>query len=89
MRAGRISKKRVLTRELKAIETLGAIATLCVDKTGTRGLEIGCECPNWGHEMKHGIYRTNTARMGIDHCRPAKSGVVRYLGRNSAGHASR
>lgn len=33
--AWRMSKRRVLTRELRAIETLGAISTLCVDKTGT------------------------------------------------------
>jgi Ca2+-transporting ATPase len=33
--AWRISKHRVLTRKAGAIETLGAITTLCVDKTGT------------------------------------------------------
>jgi P-type Ca2+ transporter type 2C len=33
--AWRISKKRVLTRQVSAIETLGAATVLCVDKTGT------------------------------------------------------
>jgi P-type Ca2+ transporter type 2C len=33
--AWRISKNKVLTRNTAAIETLGAITTLCVDKTGT------------------------------------------------------
>ena len=33
--AWRISKKRVLTRRVPVIETLGSAAVLCVDKTGT------------------------------------------------------
>jgi len=33
--AWRISKKRVLTRRVAALETLGAATVLCVDKTGT------------------------------------------------------
>ena len=33
--AWRIAKKKVLTKDLSAIETLGAATTLCVDKTGT------------------------------------------------------
>ena len=33
--AWRISRKKVLTRDVAAIEALGAISTLCVDKTGT------------------------------------------------------
>ena len=33
--AWRISKERVLTRQVSAIETLGAATVLCVDKTGT------------------------------------------------------
>ena len=33
--AWRMSKKRVLTRRVAAIETLGAATVLCVDKTGT------------------------------------------------------
>jgi Ca2+-transporting ATPase len=33
--AWRISQKRVLTRHIPAIETLGAATVLCVDKTGT------------------------------------------------------
>lgn len=33
--AWRISKRNVLTRQVTAIENLGAISTLCVDKTGT------------------------------------------------------
>ena len=33
--AWRISKRKVLTRQAAAIETLGAVTTLCVDKTGT------------------------------------------------------
>ncbi len=33
--AWRISKERVLTRRVSAIETLGAATVLCVDKTGT------------------------------------------------------
>ena len=33
--AWRMSKKRVLTRRMPAIETLGAATVLCVDKTGT------------------------------------------------------
>ncbi|MBI2799816.1 MAG: cation-translocating P-type ATPase [Gammaproteobacteria bacterium] len=33
--AWRISKERVLTRQISAIETLGAANVLCVDKTGT------------------------------------------------------
>ncbi len=33
--AWRISKRRVLTRKLPAIENLGAASVLCVDKTGT------------------------------------------------------
>ena len=35
MGAWRISQKRVLTRRMPAIETLGAATVLCVDKTGT------------------------------------------------------
>ena len=35
MGAWRISRKRVLTRRMPAIETLGAATVLCVDKTGT------------------------------------------------------
>jgi P-type Ca2+ transporter type 2C len=35
MGAWRISKKRVLTRRMPAIETLGSATVLCVDKTGT------------------------------------------------------
>ncbi len=35
MGAWRISQNRVLARNLRAIETLGSITTLCVDKTGT------------------------------------------------------
>ena len=35
MGAWRISKKRVLTRRMPAIETLGSSTVLCVDKTGT------------------------------------------------------
>lgn len=33
--AWRISKKKVLTRKMNAVETLGAASILCVDKTGT------------------------------------------------------
>ncbi|EKE00371.1 MAG: hypothetical protein ACD_22C00039G0001 [uncultured bacterium] len=33
--AWRISKNKVLTRKMSAIEALGSITTLCVDKTGT------------------------------------------------------
>src|SRR3974390_2936113 len=33
--AWRLSQKRVLTRRVPAIETLGATTVLCVDKTGT------------------------------------------------------
>ena len=33
--AWRISRHRVLTRRMPAIETLGAATVLCVDKTGT------------------------------------------------------
>ncbi|MDO8333355.1 MAG: cation-translocating P-type ATPase [Nitrosomonas sp.] len=33
--AWRLSKEKVLTRRVNAIETLGAISVLCVDKTGT------------------------------------------------------
>lgn len=33
--AWRLSKQNVLTRRISAIETLGAISVLCVDKTGT------------------------------------------------------
>ncbi|HET9136760.1 MAG TPA: HAD-IC family P-type ATPase, partial [Candidatus Kapabacteria bacterium] len=33
--AWRISKHRVLTRRMSAIETLGSVTALCVDKTGT------------------------------------------------------
>ncbi len=33
--AWRLSKRNVLTRRMQIIETLGAITTLCVDKTGT------------------------------------------------------
>ena len=33
--AWRISRSRVLTRRMPAIETLGAATVLCVDKTGT------------------------------------------------------
>ncbi len=35
MGAWRLSKEKVLTRRLAAIETLGATSVLCVDKTGT------------------------------------------------------
>ena len=35
MGAWRISKKNVLTRKVPAVEALGGITTLCVDKTGT------------------------------------------------------
>src|SRR5438034_7986579 len=35
MCAWRISKKRVLTRRIPAIEMLGSATILCVDKTGT------------------------------------------------------
>lgn len=35
MGAWRISRKNVLTRRVAAIEALGSISTLCVDKTGT------------------------------------------------------
>src|SRR4030067_1167891 len=33
--AWRISQKRVLTRRVPAVETLGSASVLCVDKTGT------------------------------------------------------
>lgn len=33
--AWRLSKEKVLTRRIAAIETLGATSVLCVDKTGT------------------------------------------------------
>ena len=33
--AWRLSKEKVLTRRVNAIETLGATSVLCVDKTGT------------------------------------------------------
>ena len=33
--AWRLAKKKALTRQLSAIETLGTISTLCLDKTGT------------------------------------------------------
>ena len=33
--AWRISRSRVLTRRMPAVETLGAATVLCVDKTGT------------------------------------------------------
>lgn len=35
MGAWRMSKRQVLTRDARAIETLGQVSTLCVDKTGT------------------------------------------------------
>src|SRR6185437_53277 len=33
--AWRLSKRRVLTRRVPAVEALGAVTVLCVDKTGT------------------------------------------------------
>ncbi len=35
MGAWRLAKKRSLVRSLPAVETLGAVSVLCVDKTGT------------------------------------------------------
>jgi len=40
--AWRISQKRVLTRRVPAVETLGAATVLCVDKTGTLTLNQMC-----------------------------------------------
>ncbi len=40
--AWRISQKRVLTRRVPAVETLGSASVLCVDKTGTLTLNRMC-----------------------------------------------
>lgn len=60
--AWRISKNQVLTRKSGAIETLGSITTLCVDKTGTltenrmtvKELFVPGEGDNLLHAINHG-----------------------------------
>ncbi len=56
--AWRLSKKRVLTRRMSAVETLGAATVLCVDKTGTL---------TQNQMVLHTLYSENeTYRLGGD-----------------------
>ncbi len=47
--AWRISQKRVLTRRVPALETLGSATVLCVDKTGTLTLNRMSVCKLFAH----------------------------------------
>jgi len=53
--AWRISQKRVLTRRVPAIETLGSATVLCVDKTGTLTLNRMSVSKLFAHGQFHGI----------------------------------
>ena len=51
--AWRISRSRVLTRRMPAIETLGAATVLCVDKTGTLTLNQMTRAASWSPTAVH------------------------------------
>ncbi len=55
MGAWRISKSRVLTRKMPAVETLGAATVLCVDKTGTLTQNIMTVSKLFAHGEFHDI----------------------------------
>jgi len=47
MGAWRLAKRKSLVRRLPAVETLGAVSVLCVDKTGTITLNQMTVCDTW------------------------------------------
>ena len=64
--AWRLSKKHVLTRRISAIETLGAISVLCVDKTGT--LTENCMTAHtlWVNPLFQDIALTSPKKLSAD-----------------------
>ena len=91
--AWRISQKRVLTRRVPAVETLGSATVLCVDKTGTltlnrmsvRKLFAGGESWDTGHrpelmpENFHGLVEFSILASQIDPFDPMEK-AIRELG---------
>jgi Ca2+-transporting ATPase len=59
--AWRLTREQVLTRRLDAIETLGAVSVLCVDKTGTLT----------ENRMSVAALYTDGTNMALQHDRPA------------------
>jgi Ca2+-transporting ATPase len=92
----RISRKRVLTRQPAAIETLGATTVLCVDKTGTLtenrmaivrtwALEPHGEAPHGTRPAAHPALRR--PRQRADGVRPMDVAFHRGAGERSAAEA--
>ncbi len=64
--AWRISKKRVLTRQMHAVEALGAASFLCVDKTGTLTENKMTVAALWTHESGVKMLTGSVLGLSID-----------------------
>ena len=61
--AWRLSQKKVLTRRLSAIETLGAISILCTDKTGTLTENRMEVAKIWGNKQEALAYANHASEI--------------------------
>jgi Ca2+-transporting ATPase len=96
MGAWRLSKVQVLTRQTRAIETLGAITTLCVDKTGTltrnrmtlrelRTLDARWQGESELPESVHGLLEFGALASHVDTFDPIDRAVLELLENRLAG----
>ena len=79
MGAWRLAKKNSLVRKLPAVETLGAISVLCVDKTGTITMNQMTVIDTWTTEENMEDFN-KTMRMGckIDAYDPMEKAIISF-----------
>ena len=94
--AWRISRKKVLTRRMPAIETLGAATVLCVDKTGTltenRMAVAEISAPGHHHDASAGALPASLGQVAkyaalaceIDPFDPMERAIVDYAAHHDA-----
>ena len=74
--AWRLSKRKVLTRKISAIENLGSVTVLCVDKTGTLTLNQMCIQMIYSQEHFIDLSDTDLIFLPEDFHEPLEFGIL-------------